>query len=215
VPADVKAHGGELQSLIRVRIAQHRASGEPDLMPILALLDRHIDAAAATSSAWHVEVLTLKALLLHTQGRAAEAMPPLNSALATAKPTGRVLVFLEHGSPMVELLQEAACRSVETGYVGQILAAFEAGGRMEKPQARQRPTLEGMRPAQAALIEPLSDRELQVLRLLNTPLSQPEIADRLYISVNTVRSHVKHIYAKLGVHGRTEATVRAEELGLL
>jgi LuxR family maltose regulon positive regulatory protein len=65
------------------------------------------------------------------------------------------------------------------------------------------------------LAEPLSARELEVLRLLRTSLSQREIADELYVSVNTVRSHVKHVYDKLGVHARTEAIARAEELGLL
>jgi LuxR family maltose regulon positive regulatory protein len=92
-------------------------------------------------------------------------------------------------------------------YVDRLLG--EEGHRAASPGATALPA------APSPLIEPLSERELEVLRLLNTPLSQPEIAERLYISVNTVRSHVKHIYGKLSVHARSAAVERAEELGLL
>jgi LuxR family maltose regulon positive regulatory protein len=201
----------ELQSLVRVRIAQYRAYGEPDLMPVLAVLDQHTRAPAATSSGWQVEVLTLKALLLQALGRMEEAMPPLARALAVAESTGRVLAFLEHGSPMAALLREAVRQGVEADYARQILAAFEARGRA----GQHRPPLEETPSAQATLVEPLSERELQVLRLLRSTLPLREIAGRLYISIHTVRTHVRHIYAKLGVHGRTEAVLHAEELGLL
>jgi LuxR family maltose regulon positive regulatory protein len=218
---DPGEYSWELQSLVRVRITQHRAHGEPDLMPVLAVLDGHLEAPAAMSSGWLVEVLTLKALLLQALGRTEEAMPPLARALAIAEETGRVLAFLEHGSPMVDLLHEAVRQGVEASYARQILTAFEARGRAEVRQAEGRPSPAAIPSAQAALadtdhpIEPLSERELEVLRLLRSTLPQREIADTLYISINTVRSHVKHIYAKLGVHARIEAVARAEELGLL
>ena len=142
-------------------------------------------------------------------------MPPLAHALAVAKATGRVVAFLEHGPPMVELLHEAVRREVEAGYARHILAAFEAQGRVEKRQTQQRLPLKEMPSAQAGLVEPLSERELQVLRLLQSPLSQPEIAEQLYVSINTIRSHASHIYSKLGVRSRIAAVARAEELGLL
>jgi LuxR family maltose regulon positive regulatory protein len=195
VLADPGEYSWELQSLIRVRIAQHRAYREPDLMPVLSVLDQHIEAPAATSSGWQVEVLTLKALLLQALGRMEEAMPPLARALAVAQATGRALTFLEHGSPMVELLREAVRREVETGYARRILIAFEAQGRVEKRQTQQL-SPEGMPSLQAALVEPLSARELQVLRLLRSTLSQLEIAEQLVLSIHTVRSHASHIYAK-------------------
>jgi len=221
VLADPGEYSWELQSLVRVRLAQYRARGEPDLTPVLAVLDGHLEAPAATSSGWQVEVLTLKALLLQALGRAEEAMPPLARALAVAEETGRVLAFLEHGSPMVALLHEAVRQGVEASYARQILAAFEAIGRAGVRLAPERLSPEGTPSAQAALadinhpVEPLSERELEVLRLLRSALPQREIAEELYISINTVRSHVKHIYAKLGVHSRLEAVERAEELGLL
>jgi LuxR family maltose regulon positive regulatory protein len=181
------------------------------------VLDQQIGASAATSSGWQVEVLTLKALLLQALGRTAQAVPFLARALAIAEPTGRVLAFLEHGSPMIGLLHEAVRQDVETGYARQILIAFEA----REDVGQRRPSSEETLPAQAAPTdglypyEPLSERELQVLRLLRSPLPLREVADRLYVSVHTVRSHVRHIYGKLGVHSRTEAVLRAEESGLL
>jgi LuxR family maltose regulon positive regulatory protein len=139
-----------------------------------------------------------------------EALPALARALAIAEETGRVLTFLEHGRPMVDLLREAVRRDVEASYARQLLAAFEGRGR-----AGLRERSPETKPAVQALVEPLSERELEVLRLLKSPLPQPALAAQLYVSINTVRTHVKHIYAKLGVHDRVEAVARAEELGLL
>lgn len=204
----------ELQSLVRVRIAQYRAYGKPDLLPVLTVLDGHIAAPASKSSGWQVEVMLLKALLLQALGRIDEAMSSLAHALAVAQTTGRVLIFLEHGSPMVDLLREAMRRNIETDYARQILAAFEMRGLAGVRQTQQS-SAEAQPSVEIALVEPFSERELQVLRLLNSTLSQREIADQLYLSINTVRTHCKHIYAKLDVHSRIEAIDRAEALGLL
>ena len=109
---------------------------------------------------------------------------------------------------MADLLRRAASLGVSPAYVASLLAAFDAAGPGEeatKPQAR---------PTQP-LVEPLSERELEVLRLLGAGLSNPEIAERLYIAVSTVRSHCKSIYGKLNVHKRWDAVQRAQELGLL
>jgi LuxR family maltose regulon positive regulatory protein len=200
----------ELQSLVRVRIAQYRAYGAPDLMPVQAVLDEHLEVTALPSSGWQVQVLTLKALLFQALGRVDEAMLWLARALPIARETGRVLIFLEYGPPMVELLQEAVRRDIEVGYARQVLDAFEARGRAEI-----RPVPGGMPSAPAVLIEPLSERERQVLRLLATTLSGPEIADQLSISLSTFRSHTKSIYGKLDVHSRLDAVARATELNLL
>jgi LuxR family maltose regulon positive regulatory protein len=104
------------------------------------------------------------------------------------------------------LLKKVAARGGARSYVGRLLAELER-------ETITTPSTAG--PSPVSLIEPLSERELEVLRLLTTPLSQPEIADRLTVSVNTIRTHARHIYAKLDVHSRMEAVERAEELGLL
>jgi ATP/maltotriose-dependent transcriptional regulator MalT len=200
----------ELQTLIRVRIAQHRACGEPDLAPILALLDKRLADPPTTSSGWLVQNLLLKASLLDALGRREEALSPLLRAIEVAERAGWMLVFVEHGPPMYDLLQVAA-RQAQIGYVRQILVAFEARGRAGMDDVRRPPPP----PAQAALVEQLTRREREVLRLLATTLSGPELANRLTISLSTLRTHTKNIYAKLGAHSRLDAVSRAAELGLL
>jgi LuxR family maltose regulon positive regulatory protein len=109
---------------------------------------------------------------------------------------------------MGELLRLAAARGIAVAYVSRLLTALEGEEGPSEPAPP--PAASGLVP----LVEPLSDRELEVLRLLGTSLSTSEIGDELFISVNTVRSHVKSIYGKLNVHRRYEAVGRARELGL-
>jgi LuxR family maltose regulon positive regulatory protein len=123
--------------------------------------------------------------------------------LSLAEPEGYVRIFVDEGEPMAELLRHAASRGIAPTYVAKLLAAFEVEGLAVSPSNLQ------------PLIEPLSERELEVLRLLTTHLSSTEIADELVISVNTVRSHIKSIYSKLNVHSRMDAVQRAKELELL
>ena len=122
--------------------------------------------------------------------------------LSLGEPDGYVRVFVGEGEPMAALLREAASRGICPAYVKRLLALFE-------PVA-----VPAQAPTTASLIEPLSERENQVLQLLKTDLSGPEIAEKLMVSVNTVRFHTKNIYGKLGVTNRRAALRRAEELGL-
>ena len=110
---------------------------------------------------------------------------------------------------MRALLREAARRGVAVKYAGRLLAAFSGYG-SQVSDSRMSPNLQP-----ETLSEPLSERELEVLQLLKTHLSSTEIAKRLCISANTVRYHIKNIYGKLGVHSRSDAVQRAQELGLL
>ena len=127
------------------------------------------------------------------------ALVPLERALTLAEPEGYVRVFVDEGPPMAALLQAAAKRGIAPGYVQRLLAQFgTAHGRTRTPGRR--------------LIEPLSERELEVLRLLATDLDGPEIASQLMVSLNTMRTHTKSIYTKLGVNSRRAAVHRAEEL---
>src|SRR6185312_8690728 len=108
--------------------------------------------------------------------------------------------FVDEGAPMSVLLEDAAKRGIAPRYARQLLSAF--GGTENRPSSKQ------------FLSEQLSERELDVLRLLSTDLDGPDIARQLVVSLNTMRTHTKSIYSKLGVNTRRAAIRRAEELGL-
>jgi LuxR family maltose regulon positive regulatory protein len=167
-----------------------------------ALLGRLLRAAEDGQRTGNViEILVLLALAHQVRGDMPAALAALGRALALGEPEGYVRVFLDEGPPMAALLQDAANRGIAPDYVRRLLTASV------------RP--EDYAGNQEALIEPLSDRELDVLRLLGTDLAGPEIARELVVSLSTVRSHTKSIYAKLGVNNRRAAVTRAEELDLL
>jgi LuxR family maltose regulon positive regulatory protein len=204
-------------------IAGHRAYGEPDLAPLHCILDEQLGLAEEADATGRViETLILEALALQAGGEIDQAMALLlERALTLAAPERFTLTFLRHGAPMAELLREAAARGTAAGhgmaaaFADRLLAARTRESRHERPEAEAFPQPSVHRPSQAPLLEPLSRRELEVLRLLATSLTGPEIAGELFISVNTVRTHTKSIYSKLGVHSRIEATERARDLGLV
>ncbi len=133
----------------------------------------------------------------------------LADALKRAQPEGYVNTFIEGGEPLVPLLHAAAGHGIAPDYVGKILAA--GGG-----ASRRTVLTDGDDPENpSALIEPLSPREREVLRLVVVGRSNPEIAETLFISVNTVKTHIARIYGKLGVSNRTAAAEQAREMKLL
>jgi LuxR family transcriptional regulator, maltose regulon positive regulatory protein len=143
----------------------------------------------------------LQALARQTLGDIPAALAALERAMMLAEPEGYVRIFADEGPPMTSLLRAAAKQGIRPNYVRRLLAALsgaEHGGPMEQ-----------------ALIEPLSERELDVLRLLGSELDGPAIARELVVSLNTMRTHTKNIYAKLAVTSRRAAVRRAAELGLL
>jgi LuxR family maltose regulon positive regulatory protein len=207
---DAFATDGEAQysTLARVLVAQGK------LDEALILLDRLLEQAKAARAVPQIlGALTLRAPILYARGRQEEALAALERALVLAEPEGYVRPFVSGGAPMRELLKEAAARGIVPEYVARLLTTMNQDTKAPRPATVRapRPSLSALPP----LVEPLSDRELEVLRLLPTDLSSPEMAQHLYISRNTVRTHIAHIYAKLGVHSREEAVQRAEELGLL
>ena len=172
--------------------ARHEATG---------LLDRLLAAAEAGGRTGSViEILVLRALAHDASGDAAAALDPLQRAVTLAQPEAYVRVFADEGPAMAALLRSLG-REGDTSYVDRLIAAAD-------PTGQQRP-----RPQ--PLIDPLSERELQVLRLLGTDLNGPAIARELTVSLNTMRSHTKSIYAKLGVNSRRAAVRRGESLALL
>ncbi|MCI0520965.1 MAG: LuxR C-terminal-related transcriptional regulator [Chloroflexi bacterium] len=154
-----------------------------------------------------LKVMILEAVVHHVHGEKEKAMQLLGDVLALAKPSGFIRTFVDEGLPMAQLLSEAATHGVMPEYIGKLLAAFEA----ENQKSEDNPDL---LPAQS-LIEPLSQRELDVLRLIAEGLSNQEICERLFLALDTVKGHNRRIFNKLQVERRTEAIVRARELGLL
>jgi len=206
----------EYITLARVLLAQQRRdhSAQP-VAEATHLLERLFNAAEAGGRRGHViEILVLLALAYQAQGNRAAALPPLTRALTLAEPEGYLRSFVAEGAPMATLLQAAAIHTEGTAvmhaYIDKLLTTLGAESPALPPQAaRPQPA-----PAQR-LSEPLSDRELDVLRLFKTELSGPEIAQHLMIGLSTVRTHTKSIFRKLDVNQRRAAVNRATELGLI
>ena len=177
---------------------------EGDARQALDLLDRLLDSPqAASREGTLIEAGMLRALAHHANGEADSAAAELSAALSDGVPAGYCRLFLDEGRPMVELLGQisrAAALEVRT-HADHLLAASR------RPSAPA--------PTGAGADAELSEREREVLRLLATELSGPEIAGHLYISVNTLRTHTKHIFSKLDVNTRRAAVRRATDLGVL
>jgi LuxR family maltose regulon positive regulatory protein len=171
----------------------------------LVLLEREQANAGKYGHYRNTWLFILKALAYFQQKDHVAALNSLKQALELAESENEVTAFVREGAAMEKLLRLARAKSIAPEFVQRLLAAFESR-RKHKPE----PAL-----VTEALIEPLSERELEVLQNLNSYLSTPEIADSLVVSANTVRTHIKNIYGKLGVHGRSGAVRRAMELGLL
>jgi LuxR family maltose regulon positive regulatory protein len=148
-----------------------------------------------------IEIHIRQALILQALGRVEQALPALERVLAITESGGHVRVFVGKGAPMEKLLRQAAARGIAVERVGTLLTAFK--------QVASPPF------SASLLIEPLSKRELEVLRLIAAGLSNQEVAAELVLTVGTVKRHASNIYGKLNVHKRTQAVARARELGLL
>jgi len=194
-------------TLVRVLIARYKTDRLDDaLHGALGLLERLLQAAEEGSRTGSmIELLLLQGLAHQAQDDLMRALASLERALMLAEPEGYVQVFVDEGKPIADLLTRLkveGCKRKE--YIHKLLAAFGTQLAVHPSSFIPQP-----------LVEPLSERELEVLKLLGTELSGPEIADKLTVSLNTVRTHTKNIYSKLEVSSRRAAVRRAEELGLL
>jgi len=192
-------HGHWYACLVRAQI--DLARGRPDkVLDLLKQVWQEAQGPAGKDAL--IGSLVLQAIAL--QAKPDQALAALERALSLAEPEGYVRTFVDAGAPMAALLRIAASRGIAAApgvaqdYVGKLLAAF---GEVASPSA--------------PLIEPLSERELEVLRLLAAGLSNREIAAELFLAVGTVKKHTSNIYGKLNVHKRTQAVARAKELGLV
>ena len=206
-------------TLAKVLIAHYQHEQvERSIDEAMNLLARLLQAAEAGGRMGNViEILLQQALADAARSDTPAALVALERALTLAEPARYVRLFVDEGPPLAALLHEAAKQGIAPRYVQQLRAAFgESAENLSVPQPSlaaqtSMPSLA----AQTSIIEPLSDRERDVLRLLATDLSGPEIARELTVSLNTMRTHTKNIYSKLGVNSRRAAVRRAQELQLL
>jgi LuxR family maltose regulon positive regulatory protein len=193
-------------TLARVLIAQYKSDRvDGSIHKAVGLLERLLKAAEESGRTGSmIEILVLQALAYEAQGNIPPALVSLERALTLAEPEGFIRIFVDEGPPMETLLKKM---KLEDGrmrkYVYKLLAAF-----LDK---ESRPPS----PSSQPLIEPLSERELEVLRFLTTELSGPEIAQELMVELSTLRSHTKNIYSKLNVSSRRAAVHKAEDLNLI
>jgi len=174
------------------------------------LLQRLIENAKAGDRVYlMIEMMLWRALIFKAKGDIEAALDELQSALALAEPGGLINIFVSKGKPVAELFEEIlgakksdhddTKASFSRSYVKKIVIAFKAG---------TPPKIKG-------LLEPLSEREIEVLSLIAAGLSNKDIAEKLFISLNTVKTHTKNINSKLDVNSRIKAATRAKELGIL
>ena len=200
-------------TLARVLLAQYASDGDTSsLNEASRLLQRLLPAAVAGGRTGTViEILVLQSLTHHAGGDTPGALAPLEQALTLAEPEGYVRVFVGEGRPMASLLTAVIRKRVGWDYVRRLLTTCDDDDGTAQTATPGEPATNPSR----GLVEPLSERELDVLRLLATDLDGPDIARQLFVSVNTMRTHTRSIYAKLGVNSRRAAVSRAEELSLL
>jgi len=185
-------------SQIRVHLAQG------DTSSALSTLDTLREQMKAKN--WKDEILkimVLQAVTLYMHGEKDNALKSLNDALVLAEPIGFVRTFVDEGEPMAQLLYETASRGIMPDYTSKLLAAFES----EKPSDTTIPI--------QPLDDPLSPRELEVLQLVAKGLTNREVAEMLFLALDTIKWHNRHIYGKLGVKNRTQAINKAISLKII
>jgi LuxR family maltose regulon positive regulatory protein len=208
-------HEFEHITLARLLLARATSdNADHTLLEAMGFLERLLHAAEARERIGSViEILLLQALAHQTHGDIPAALASLERALTLAEPEGYVRIFVDEGAPMAVLLQAALAGGIMPSYVETLLAAVPTHDQ-RRAVHDQAVTPSPPHPVTLSLVEPLSVRERDVLRLLRTELSGPEIARELMVSLNTLRTHTKNIYDKLGVSNRRAAVRRAEERDL-
>jgi LuxR family maltose regulon positive regulatory protein len=203
VDADISSVNEEFFILlIRVLIHQDRLDDAEKL------LQRLLEAVRKTRLT--VESWVLQALLFQEQGDRGQAVTALTQALRLAEPEGYLRLFVDQNKSIIPLLDQVAGRSAAPANLKSILAVLA-----EQPHFEERAVAIAQSPESTTLVEPLKDQEIRILGLMAAGLSNREIADELFLSVNTVKVYASRIYSKLGVHRRAEAIFRARELGFI
>ena len=200
------AHLAHLHGLPLSQARVHLAQGDPSAaLAVLSPWRRQVEAKGWEDE--RLKVMVLQAVALQAHGEQDEAVQLLFDALALAEPAGFIRLFVDEGLPMAHLLSEAAAHGMMPDSIEKVLAVCEAEEKKSEDTSS--------RPPAQPLIEPLSQRELEVLQLMAQGLSNQEMSERLFLALSTVKGHNRNIFDKLHVQRRTEAVAHARELGLL
>ena len=189
--------------LSRILIAQGRLDDAAELLQSLLEI---VETKGQTSQA--IEIILLQALAYQAKGEIDKAINLLEKAINIAKPKGFFRIFVDEGPPMARLLLETLTRDISRDYVRKLLTAFPSEAPKQTPAFK-------LQDADSEWIEPLSNRETEVLQLIGEGLSNKEIANRLFLAQSTVKVHTRNIYNKLGIHNRINAVSKAKALGIL
>ncbi|MCL5960549.1 MAG: LuxR C-terminal-related transcriptional regulator, partial [Chloroflexi bacterium] len=205
-------HERECLSLVRLRLARGEVA---EAVKLLARLLGPAETAGRFGVV--IEILALQALALQESGKLTLAQSSMERALALAEPEGFIRTFADHGEPMGALLRQVAARGIASEYVARLLAAIASPGRSAPPggSTHHGPASDLGAAMMRSGAEPLTAREIEVLRLLAGGASNLVIAGELTVSVGTVKAHISHILGKIGAGNRTEAVALARKLGLL
>ena len=200
--------------ILRARVLVAQGDG----MEALSMLEPQLSLVESQGKVRRsIEILNIMSKAYRLIGDEGKALAALGKALERAEPSGYMRIFLDEGDQMYELLRRALKIGEKTDYIKRLLVAFD--GEAQWTGRTFQPVISSLRQPRydetGVLLEPLTERELDVLRMLPSHLTIPEIASELYIATSTVRSHIKNIYSKLGVHNRGEAISKAKELNYM
>jgi LuxR family maltose regulon positive regulatory protein len=210
LPENLPTYLDELLQISRAQV-QLACEDPAHALAILEGLDSQAQAAGRTAQV--IQVCLVKALAQQALGNPGAALESFSRSLWLAEPAGYARLFLEGGQPVITLLRRAARRGTSSGYAGRLLAAVEGPGSGQEPAPQA--GIQVPVPVALSLAEPLTRRELEVLDLIGQGYSNQQISEKLVVTLHTVKKHSSNVYGKLGVTGRTQAIVRARELGLL
>jgi LuxR family maltose regulon positive regulatory protein len=205
---------------VKLLLAQNTSDSLEKAFTLLDQIDGFV--SKTNRKTIRIDVLALQALILDAQGKEPAAMERLTESLVLARPGGFIRNFVDMGPPMVDLLKRMHRQNVAVDYIENLLAAFSDDEQVVAPESESadHPVASPYQPLRPStpsqpLLEPLTNRELDVLELLAQRLQNKEIADKLSVSTETVKAHLSNIYQKLNVSKRREAVEKAKKLGIL
>jgi LuxR family maltose regulon positive regulatory protein len=210
IPNNLPSFLQEVRQILSARVAL--AHGETKkALDVLNPLEPQAQSAGRNVRV--IEIGLLKALALQAQGNIADALVSLEQSMLLAQPERYIRLFIEQGEPMARLLQKAVSQKIASNCAAKLLSVFDDSS---SPAPRAVPEMPATSVSQhLSMIEPLTRREVEILQLICAGYSNREIAERLSVTLNTVKKHTSHIYGKLDVKSRTQAIARAQEIGLL